>query len=58
VSRRLLVVTTVPVEDDVPRKSVVIVNRPGSDAGRLEEDAGSEAVARLDVPVTRLVADA
>jgi hypothetical protein len=41
-----------------PAEEVLVVTRPGDEAGWLEEDAAAEASERFGVPVTHLVLDA
>ena len=41
-----------------PAEEVLVVTRPGDEAGWLEEDAAEEASERFGVPVTHLVLDA
>jgi hypothetical protein len=40
-----------------PAEEVLVVTRPGDEAGWLEEDAAAEASERFGVPVTHLVLD-
>ena len=43
---------------EFPADEVLVVTRPGDEAGWLEQDAGEEASERFGVPVTHLVLDA
>jgi GABA permease len=48
------------VEDalrEFPADEVLVVTRPGDEAGWLEKDAGDEARERFNVPVTQLTVD-
>lgn len=40
-----------------PAEEIIVVTRPGSAAGWLEQGAGAEALERFNVPVTRLVVE-
>jgi hypothetical protein len=42
---------------EFPADEIIVVTRPGEEAGWLEADAGEEAKRRFRVPVTHLVAD-
>jgi hypothetical protein len=42
---------------EFPADELIVVTRPGSEAGWLEKDAGAEALERFDLPVTRLVVE-
>ena len=42
---------------EFPADEIVVVTRPGDDAGWLEEDAGRRRRKRFDVPVTHLVVE-
>jgi hypothetical protein len=42
---------------EFPADEVLVVTRPGDQAGWLEKDAAREAFERFDVPVTHLVVD-
>ncbi len=42
---------------EFPADEVLVVTRPGGEAGWLEQDAGREAFERFDVPVTHLVVE-
>jgi hypothetical protein len=40
-----------------PADELIVVTRPGAEAGWLEKDAGVDALERFDLPVTRLVVE-
>lgn len=42
---------------EFPAEELILVTRRGEDAGWLEQDAASEAMARFDLPITHLSLD-